>query len=67
VVVDPGHGGVDPGNPSLYLPRGVKEKDVALFEECLKELKSKFGDNPQAAGFFKAKDEVLKTLKAGGK
>jgi N-acetylmuramoyl-L-alanine amidase len=30
VVVDPGHGGVDPGNPSLYLPRGIKEKDVAL-------------------------------------
>jgi N-acetylmuramoyl-L-alanine amidase len=29
-VIDPGHGGVDPGNPSLYLPRGVKEKDVAL-------------------------------------
>ena len=30
VVIDPGHGGVDPGNPSLYLPRGMKEKDVAL-------------------------------------
>ncbi|HEU4570151.1 MAG TPA: N-acetylmuramoyl-L-alanine amidase [Gemmatimonadales bacterium] len=30
VVIDPGHGGVDPGNPSLYFPRGLKEKDVAL-------------------------------------
>ena len=30
VVVDPGHGGTDPGNPSIYLPRGMKEKDVAL-------------------------------------
>ena len=30
VVIDPGHGGVDPGNPSLYFPRGMKEKDVAL-------------------------------------
>ena len=30
VVVDPGHGGRDPGAPSLYLPRGIKEKDVAL-------------------------------------
>ncbi|MEO6067479.1 MAG: N-acetylmuramoyl-L-alanine amidase [Gemmatimonadales bacterium] len=30
VVVDPGHGGRDPGNPSLYFPRGMKEKDVAL-------------------------------------
>ncbi|HWA40473.1 MAG TPA: N-acetylmuramoyl-L-alanine amidase [Gemmatimonadales bacterium] len=30
VVIDPGHGGIDPGNPSLYFPRGMKEKDVAL-------------------------------------
>ncbi len=30
VAIDPGHGGVDPGNPGLYFPRGVKEKDVTL-------------------------------------
>jgi N-acetylmuramoyl-L-alanine amidase len=30
VVVDAGHGGVDPGNPGLYLPRGVKEKHITL-------------------------------------
>ncbi|MEO8451855.1 MAG: N-acetylmuramoyl-L-alanine amidase [Gemmatimonadota bacterium] len=30
VTVDPGHGGVDPGNPGLYFPRGLKEKDVTL-------------------------------------
>jgi N-acetylmuramoyl-L-alanine amidase len=30
VVVDPGHGGEDPGNPGLYLPAGVREKDVTL-------------------------------------
>ena len=30
VTVDPGHGGVDPGNPGVYFPRGVKEKDVTL-------------------------------------
>ena len=30
VVVDPGHGGVDPGNPGRYLPRGVQEKHVVL-------------------------------------
>jgi N-acetylmuramoyl-L-alanine amidase len=30
VVIDPGHGGTDPGNPGRYLPRGVKEKDVTL-------------------------------------
>jgi N-acetylmuramoyl-L-alanine amidase len=30
VAVDPGHGGVDPGNPGRYLPRGVQEKHVTL-------------------------------------
>jgi N-acetylmuramoyl-L-alanine amidase len=30
IVVDPGHGGIDPGNPGLFLPRGVAEKHVAL-------------------------------------
>jgi N-acetylmuramoyl-L-alanine amidase len=30
VVVDAGHGGHDPGNPGIYLPRGLKEKDVTL-------------------------------------
>jgi N-acetylmuramoyl-L-alanine amidase len=30
IVVDPGHGGVDPGNPGLTLPRGIMEKDITL-------------------------------------
>ena len=30
VTIDPGHGGVDPGNPGKFFPRGLKEKDVAL-------------------------------------
>ena len=30
VTIDPGHGGVDPGNPGLFFPRGTREKDVAL-------------------------------------
>lgn len=30
VAIDPGHGGVDPGNPGLAFPRGVREKDVTL-------------------------------------
>jgi N-acetylmuramoyl-L-alanine amidase len=30
VVIDPGHGGSDPGNPGLAFPRGVHEKDVTL-------------------------------------
>jgi N-acetylmuramoyl-L-alanine amidase len=30
VTVDAGHGGTDPGNPCLFCPRGVREKDVTL-------------------------------------
>jgi N-acetylmuramoyl-L-alanine amidase len=30
VVIDPGHGGRDPGNPGLHLPRDVAEKDINL-------------------------------------
>ncbi|HLB38576.1 MAG TPA: N-acetylmuramoyl-L-alanine amidase [Gemmatimonadales bacterium] len=38
VVVDPGHGGRDAGNPGLALPRGVQEKHVTLaISKALKE------------------------------
>ena len=30
VTIDPGHGGVDPGNPGVFFPRGTHEKDVTL-------------------------------------
>jgi N-acetylmuramoyl-L-alanine amidase len=30
VTIDPGHGGVDPGNPGVFFPRGVREKEVTL-------------------------------------
>jgi N-acetylmuramoyl-L-alanine amidase len=30
VVLDAGHGGIDPGNPGLYFPNGLKEKDINL-------------------------------------
>jgi N-acetylmuramoyl-L-alanine amidase len=30
VTIDPGHGGTDPGNPGLFFPNGLKEKDVTL-------------------------------------
>jgi len=30
IVIDPGHGGVDPGNPGLYFPNGLVEKDITL-------------------------------------
>jgi N-acetylmuramoyl-L-alanine amidase len=30
VTVDAGHGGVDPGNPGMYFPNGITEKDITL-------------------------------------
>ena len=30
VVVDPGHGGVDPGNPGPVFPAALAEKDITL-------------------------------------
>ena len=30
VTIDAGHGGRDPGNPGLYFPGGLKEKDITL-------------------------------------
>ncbi|HWA57748.1 MAG TPA: N-acetylmuramoyl-L-alanine amidase [Gemmatimonadales bacterium] len=30
VTVDAGHGGIDPGNPGIYFPRGMNEKHVTL-------------------------------------
>lgn len=30
IVIDPGHGGIDPGNPGLHFPRGLTEKDITL-------------------------------------
>ena len=30
VVIDPGHGGRDPGNPGRFFPRGIFEKNVNL-------------------------------------
>ncbi|HET9150597.1 MAG TPA: N-acetylmuramoyl-L-alanine amidase [Gemmatimonadales bacterium] len=30
ITVDAGHGGDDPGNPGLFFPGGLKEKDVTL-------------------------------------
>jgi N-acetylmuramoyl-L-alanine amidase len=30
VAVDAGHGGIDPGSPCLFCPKGVTEKDITL-------------------------------------
>lgn len=30
ITIDAGHGGVDPGNPGIFFPKGVREKQVTL-------------------------------------
>lgn len=30
ITLDPGHGGTDSGNPGMFFPHGLKEKDVTL-------------------------------------
>ncbi len=30
IVIDPGHGGIDPGNPGLHFPGRLAEKDITL-------------------------------------
>lgn len=40
-----------------------KQKDAANFEAALNGLKEMFKDNPQAKGFFDAKDKTLKKMK----
>ncbi len=47
----------------LMMNYAETQKDVATFEEALKILKAKFGDNPSTKRFFDTKDEILKKLK----
>lgn len=41
VVIDPGHGGTDPGTAGRYFPRGIQEKQVvlAIAKDVERELK----------------------------
>jgi N-acetylmuramoyl-L-alanine amidase len=43
VTVDAGHGGVDPGNPGVFFPAGLKEKHITLQMSLLlrEELRSR--------------------------
>ncbi len=47
----------------LVMAYAESEKDAALFEVGLGKLRSAFGDNPKAAGFFKMQDDRLAKLK----
>lgn len=46
----------------LIMNYAEEQKDAGTFADALQALKAKYGDNPQAAPFFKAKEAALKAL-----
>lgn len=52
---------------SVLLEHAYAQKDLALFEESLGALKSRFGNNPRAKGFFDQQEKRLDELKSAGK
>jgi hypothetical protein len=51
----------------LLMGAAEEAKDVPAFEAALKALRAKFGDAPQAAGFFKKQEAKLAELKGAEK
>jgi hypothetical protein len=48
----------------LIMEYAFQNNDVALYEQGLARMKAVFGENPQAAPFFEAKEKQLAELKA---
>ena len=63
IVIDPGHGGRDPGNPGLYFPAGVSEKDVALAIARL--LRSELVRRGVNAGLTRTRDTLIDLVDRG--
>lgn len=57
VTVDPGHGGVDPGNPGQYFPSGVREKDITL--AVARELAAELDRRGIGAILTRARDTLI--------
>jgi len=64
VTVDPGHGGRDPGNLGLYLPRGVNEKHVTLQVGLL--LRSELQRRGVKVVMTRTADTLIKVLDRAG-
>jgi N-acetylmuramoyl-L-alanine amidase len=57
VVIDPGHGGRDPGNPGRFFPKGVTEKDVNLLIARL--LRAELTRRGIAASLTRTRDTLI--------
>ena len=63
VTIDAGHGGVDPGNPGLYFPRGVREKHVTLDLALL--LREELRDRGVRVIMTRARDTLIDLYQRG--
>lgn len=61
VTIDAGHGGVDPGNPGLFFPRGVKEKHVTL--ELALLLRNELRDRGVRIVMTRTRDTIIDRYK----
>jgi N-acetylmuramoyl-L-alanine amidase len=57
IVIDPGHGGADPGNPGLYFPNGLVEKDITL--RMAKLLRAELARRGLAARLTRTTDTLI--------
>jgi N-acetylmuramoyl-L-alanine amidase len=63
VTIDAGHGGVDPGNPGYYFPRGVREKDITLQVALL--LRNELRQRGVKVVMTRTTDTLIKLLDRG--
>ncbi len=63
VVVDPGHGGADPGNPGRYFPGGLVEKDITL--KIARLLRAELALRGVAASLTRATDTLISLADRG--
>src|SRR2546422_132219 len=64
VVIDPGHGGADPGNPGRYFPNGLVEKDITLAIARL--LRAELVRRGIAASLTRSTDTLIDLADPGG-
>lgn len=64
VVVDAGHGGVDPGNPGIHFPRGLREKDINL--AIAKALRVELQRRGISAIMTRVRDTLIDLYDRGG-
>jgi N-acetylmuramoyl-L-alanine amidase len=63
ITIDAGHGGVDPGNPGIFFPKGVREKHVTL--ELALLLRDELRDRGVKIVMTRTRDTLIDIYKRG--